>query len=411
MNDEPIRGQSPESAWRVQDISRQLGDYLAALSRVWIEGQIVSSKVYGRLVYITLRDPDVEMSMNVVAPVDVFGGVQPPLTDGARVVILANVEWRSKNGSLMLRAHAMKSVGQGELRARLEMLRNALAVEGLFDAAHKKPLPFLPRKVGLITGRDTDALKDVVVNSRRRWPATHFVIKEIPLQQQNTPVLAAAALAELQALDDIDVIVIARGGGSFEDLLPWSDEGLLRAVAAAHKPVVSAIGHENDRPLLDDVADVRASTPTHAASLIVPDLEDEQSQTDRLISRLADRRRRWLDHNVSFIKVSTTALRARSPRAIVSLRVAEMAAARTALREKTQRRITAAQSHTATLLAQLRALSPDAVLQRGFAVVTSSTGEIIKSAAEVTVADSLNITLHHGSLRAVVQSTEVEETS
>ena len=172
-----------------------------------------------------------------------------------------------------------------------------------------------------LTGRDTDALKDVVINARRRWPATRFEVREIALQQAGTPVAAAKALAELQEIPEVDVIVIARGGGSFEDLLPWSDEGLVRAVAAAYKPVVSAIGHENDHPILDNVADVRASTPTDAANKIVPDLEDETAQITHLRGRLAEHQRRWLQAQRQHVQMSAAALRARSPRAVVTLKI------------------------------------------------------------------------------------------
>ena len=161
-------GSSPESAFRLQDISRQLGDYISRLNRVWVEGQLVGPKMYGRLVYVTLRDADVDMSMTMVVPADVWGSLEEAATDGTRVVALVSPEWWAKKGSLNLRAHALRTVGIGDLLARIEHLRKTLEVEGLFRPERKKPLPFMPRVVGLITGRDTDALKDVVINARRR---------------------------------------------------------------------------------------------------------------------------------------------------------------------------------------------------------------------------------------------------
>ena len=298
MSQAAPNGQSPDSALKVHQVSKTIGDYVAKLGRVWVEGQIIKSQVYGNLAYISFRDPDLDISIQVVATTSVIDSLQPPLEEGSRVVIHASVEWWSKKGDLKLRAHAIQNVGVGDLLVRIQMLRNALEAEGLFKPERKQKLPFLPRKVGLITGRDTDALKDVVVNARRRWPATAFEIKEIALQQQGTPLAAIKAMHELEAIEDVDVIVIARGGGSFEDLLPWSDEGLARAVAKCSKPVVSAIGHEADHPILDDVADVRASTPTDAARKIVPDLEDETAQVSRNASRLRDLRTRWFEEQI-----------------------------------------------------------------------------------------------------------------
>ena len=393
-------GSSPESAFRLQDISKQLGDYIARLSRVWVEGELVAPKVYGRLVYVNLRDSTADMSMTMVVPSDVWGSLGESAVDGAKVVALVNPEWWTKKGSLQLRAYALRAVGVGDLLARIEQLRKVLEIEGLFRSDRKKPLPFLPRKVGLITGRDTDALKDVVVNARRRWPATQFVIREIPLQQAGTPVAAANALKELQEIDDVDVIVIARGGGSFEDLLPWSDEGLVRAVAAAYKPVVSAIGHENDHPILDDVADVRASTPTDAARKIVPDLEDETAQVDYLHGQLREHRRRWLENQARQVQLAASALRARSPKSIVALRTQEVRSIREQLTNKIAMKLQREEAKVSQLSHRLAALSPFAVLARGYAVATLPDGRVIRTEADVPVGASLTIRVHEGQFTA-----------
>ncbi|MEN9710123.1 MAG: hypothetical protein RL441_115 [Actinomycetota bacterium] len=397
----PTVGSSPDTAYRLQDVSKQLGDYIARLSRVWVEGQLVSPKPYGRLVYVTLRDPDVDMSMTMVVPIDVWGSIADSVSDGARVVALVTPEWWAKKGDLRLRAHSIRAVGVGDLLARIEQLRKTLEVEGLFRADRKKPLPFLPRVVGLITGRDTDALKDVVINARRRWPATRFEIREIALQQAGTPVAAAKALDELQSIAEVDVIVIARGGGSFEDLLPWSDEGLVRAVAAAYKPVVSAIGHENDHPILDDVADVRASTPTDAARRIVPDLEDETAQIDYLRGRLSEHRRRWIENQNRHIQLATSALRARSPRAVVTLRQQELVTIRSSMRASTTLRLHREEAKVQQLSHRLAALSPFAVLSRGYAVATLADGQVVRAESEVQDGTEVFVRVHEGQFRTV----------
>jgi exodeoxyribonuclease VII large subunit len=401
MEDE-ARGSSPETAYKVSEVSRLLNDYLSRLNRIWIEGQIVSIKPYGRTAYIAFRDIDAEFSLKVVMPTDM---ITPEIVDGARVVIFAQVEWWAKKGELNLRVHSIRSVGLGELLARIEMLRRTLDAEGLFDPSRKKPLPFLPRKVGLITGRDTDAFKDVVINARRRWPHIAFEVREIALQLPNTPLLAASALAELNADKDVDVIVIARGGGSFEDLLPWSDEGLLRAVAQSVKPVVSAIGHEADRPLLDEVADVRASTPTDAARKIVPSLEEEEAQVDRLTSRLRDHRSRWFASQEQWLTNARQTLRASSPKALIHTRIAELAHTQSQLRSTVAMRITRENGSLTTATARLAALSPFAVLNRGYAVATDGKGAVIRDSAQVAVGDAVTITLHSGSI--TTQATEI----
>jgi len=397
---EAPKGTAAEVAYRVQDISRILGDYIGRLSRVWVEGQVVSARPYGRQVYITLRDTDVDMSMSVVVATDLFSTVEELCGPGARIVMLAQVEWTTKKGQIQLRASAIRPVGVGELLARIEALRHALDVEGLFNPDRKRKLPFLPRRIGLITGRDTDALKDVVINTRRRWPAIPFEIREIALQQQGTPLAAAAAMKELEAIPEVDVIIIARGGGSFEDLLPWSDEGLIRAVAACTKPVISAIGHENDRPILDDVADVRASTPTDAARKVVPDLDDESTQVQRAHARLIDLRRRWFDAEQRHVTQARATLRARSPKALVELRRSELQATTQQLRSVSRNNIERQQLLISAARRQLSALSPFRVLERGYAVVTSADGSVVRDQKQVTTAEEITIRLHQGQFTA-----------
>ncbi|MEY3696447.1 MAG: hypothetical protein RJA41_97 [Actinomycetota bacterium] len=393
-------GQSPDSALKVHQVSKTIGDYVSKLGRVWVEGQIIKSQVYGNLAYISFRDPDLDISIQVVCATSVVDGLQPPLEEGSRVVILASVEWWSKKGDLKLRAHTIQNVGVGDLLVRIQMLRNALEAEGLFKPERKQKLPFLPRKVGLITGRDTDALKDVVVNARRRWPATKFEIKEIALQQQGTPLAAIKAMQELEAIEDVDVIVIARGGGSFEDLLPWSDEGLARAVAKCSKPVVSAIGHEADHPILDDVADVRASTPTDAARKIVPDLEDENAQVSRNASRLRDLRIRWFDEQNRHLTFARQTLAAKSPKALVEIKQGEIKLIQQELRTTAQNHIKNLKAELQANSARLKALSPFNVLARGYAVATDQAGNVIRDGKALSPGEVFSIRVEAGTFGA-----------
>src|SRR5690348_8076737 len=274
----------------------KIAEYVEKMSVLWVEGQVVqlTRRPGSRTAYLTLRDPDVDMSLSVAISTNALDAMPVPVAQGARVVLQAKPVFWTQRGSLMLDARQIRPVGVGELLARVEHLKRTLASEGLFDPRRKRPLPFLPRTVGLVCGRASAAEKDVVENARRRWPTVRFEIREVAVQGPSAVQEVVGALQELDGLDGVDVIVIARGGGSVEDLLPFSNEALLRAVAAARTPVVSAIGHEQDSPLLDYVADVRASTPTDAAKRVVPDVAEQAAQ----VSQLRARARRTLEHRL-----------------------------------------------------------------------------------------------------------------
>ena len=256
---------SAEKPLSVRVISEAIGDYLSKLGAVWIEGELseVTVRPGAPMVFMRLRDTSADMSLSIMCHRSVLEAVQP-LPQNARVVMHSKVSWYAKNGSLSMSVKEIRQVGVGELLARLELLKSTLAAEGLFDLDRKKDLPFLPKKVGLICGRNSDAEKDVIENAKRRWPSVQFELREVAVQGSAAVVEVSEALLELDANPDVDVIIITRGGGSFEDLLPFSDETLIRLVADAKTPIVSAIGHEKDSPLLDLVADYRASTPTDA---------------------------------------------------------------------------------------------------------------------------------------------------
>ncbi len=349
---------SAESPAAVRTVSRLLADWIGRLGGIWVDGQVAEfrRRPGARNLYLVLRDPDVDMSITVVADVSVIGAVEPPLAEGQRIIVFGKPEFWTGRGTLSLRAKEIRAVGLGELLAQLARLRELLTAEGLFANDRKKPLPFLPRRVGLICGRNSAAMHDVLVNARERWPSIQFVVREVAVQGVQAVSAVSDALVELDALPDVDVIVIARGGGSVEDLLPFSNETLVRAVSACTTPVVSAIGHEQDAPLIDFVADLRASTPTDAAKRIVPSLAEQTA----LVTSLRARSHRVVVGHLDRETQRITDLRRRS-RAVVLNAIASR------------------ESEIGHLSARVRTLSPAATLERGYAIVTNASGVIVRS--------------------------------
>jgi exodeoxyribonuclease VII large subunit len=298
--------------------------------------------------------------------------------------------WVNK-GSFAFTALEMRPIGVGELLARLERLRQVLASEGLFGIDRKRRPPFLPGTIGLICGRDSAAERDVLENSRRRWPAVRFKVEPVAVQGPYAVGEVIEALRKFDSDSDIDVIVIARGGGSMEDLLPFSDEALIRAVSACRTPVVSAIGHEQDNPLLDLVADVRASTPTDAAKKVVPDVGEQLT----LIRQLRDRGRRvaggWLDREMTWL----AAVRSRPSLADPVREIERRAEQAEQLRDRARRSLTSsldrAQDSLEHLRARLITLSPAATLERGYAIVQRPSGDVVRLAQEVVPGEELTI--------------------
>lgn len=371
---------SPEAPAAVRTVSRMLGDWIGRLGAVWIEGQVAEFRPRpgARTHYLTLRDTDVDMSLNVVADSAVIGRMDPPLAEGQRVIVHAKPDFWPTRGSLSMRAKEIRPVGIGALLAELARLKELLAAEGLFSPDRKKPLPFIPQRIGLICGRASAAMDDVLVNARERWPGIQFEVREVPVQGVQAVSSVSAALSELDANPAVDVIIIARGGGSVEDLLPFSNESLVRAVAACMTPVVSAIGHEQDNPLVDFVADLRASTPTDAAKRVVPSWRE---QVD-LITGLRGRASRALGHRLQVEQEAVTTLRGRTRRVVTSA-------------------LDSAERDLTHLLARVRALSPAATLERGYAVVTHDDGAIVRDASTVKSGDRLDIRVAVGRLQAI----------
>ncbi|WP_415855044.1 exodeoxyribonuclease VII large subunit, partial [Sinomonas sp. G460-2] len=277
---------TPDNPWPLALLSRKLKEHIDKSPQVWIEGQVIELNRRGSNAFLTLRDVEAEISLSGSAWSQVMARLKEPLERGSRVVALVKPEMWLKTGRLNMQVRDIRPVGLGDLLARIERLRQALGAEGLFAESRKKRLPLLPHRIGLVTGRDSDAKKDVLRNAALRWPAVHFEIREVTVQGASAVAEVVRALRELDAMPEVDVIVIARGGGSLEDLLPFSDERLVRAVSEAETPIVSAIGHEADRPILDDVADLRASTPTDAAKRIVPEVSEELARVRQARERL-----------------------------------------------------------------------------------------------------------------------------
>jgi exodeoxyribonuclease VII large subunit len=395
---ERARDTTAEDPWPVRLLSLKIADYVDKMSPLWVEGQIVqvSRRPGQATAYLTLRDPDVDMSLNVTVRTTTLDAMPVPLSEGARVVVQAKPTFWTKRGTLQLDARQVRPVGVGELLARLEHLKRILASEGLFDQDRKRPLPFLPRKVGLICGRASAAEKDVVENARRRWPTVQFETRTVSVQGPNTVLEVSAALRELDADRSVDVIVITRGGGSFEDLLPFSNEALIRAVAEAVTPVVSAIGHDVDTPLLDFVADLRASTPTDAAKRIVPDVTEQRAAVDQTRQRIW----RALTSRVHTERRLLVSLRSRpvmaDPRAMITARSQELDALTGRARQRVQANVHRAVDQIDHLRAQVRALSPLATLERGYAVVQHADGRIVTDRGDVEADELLRIRVARG---------------
>ncbi|WP_442781177.1 exodeoxyribonuclease VII large subunit [Arthrobacter sp. MMS18-M83] len=397
---------TPDNPWPLQLLSRKLKTHIERAPAAWIEGQVIELNRRGGSAFVTLRDTDAEISLPASLWSNVLDRQKVPLERGSRVVALVKPEFWLKTGRLNMSIKDIRPVGLGDLLARIERLRQALGAEGLFSESRKKRLPLLPHRIGLITGRDSDAKKDVLRNAALRWPAVEFAIREVAVQGVTAVTQILAALRELDADPHVDVIVIARGGGALEDLLPFSNEELVRAVSAAATPVVSAIGHEADHPILDDVADLRASTPTDAAKRIVPDVAEElarvrqaREQLHRNVSRLVDRE-----------TDSLNALRSRPvlafPEGMVTARAEDIERLRKHAHTAVSSAVVRAVDQMHHLRAQVRALSPQKTLDRGYAVVqvTGADGighDVVRSPDQAPDGTELTLRLAEGRLSAV----------
>jgi exodeoxyribonuclease VII large subunit len=382
---------SAEAPVPVRTVLQLVGGWIGRLGRVWVEGQIAECAVRGSAVFLTLRDPIAAVSVRVICSRQVFDAAEPAPAEGARVVVFARPDFNANRGSFALTALEIRAVGVGELLARLERLRRQLASEGLFSAERKRVLPFLPGVIGLVCGRDSAAQRDVMQNAGRRWPAVRFRVEQTAVQGPYAVSEVIDAVRRLDEDPEVDVIVITRGGGSIEDLLPFSDETLIRAVAACRTPVVSAIGHEQDTPLLDYVADLRASTPTDAAKRIVPDVAEQLA----LITQLRDRARRsvtgWLDRETAWLESVRSRPALADPVREVERQAERVEALLQRARMSLDTSLVRGHDDVAHTRARLLALSPASTLRRGYAIVQHRGDGVVRSAAEVEPGETLTV--------------------
>lgn len=409
VHERQLPGKSQETTattpWPLALLAKNLKNYVDKVPELWVEAQVASLNGRGGNVFMELKDLNEDFSFTLALFGRAGSGLAADVTVGARIVTRAKPSlW--KNGKLSLIGKEVYAVGTGNLHEQLQRLREALAAEGLFSDARKKPLPMLPNRVGLITGRDSDAEKDVIRNASLRWPGVVFEVRNTRVQGEGAAAEVIAALTELDAHPEVDVIVIARGGGSFEDLLPFSEEALIRAVAATTTPVVSAIGHEADSPILDAVADLRASTPTDAGKRIVPDISEETARITEARARLDRAVLGYVGMQMNYIAQLRSRPVLTHPESSLLMRVEELSQLRERAHRSVQHRLereSATLSHT---LARVRSLSPAQTLNRGYSIVQDAAGAIVRDASALSEGEQITVRAASGSAQATVTSTD-----
>ena len=393
-----------DNPWRLSRLTQNIKIYVDRMSPLWVEGQVVqyNPRPGSRMAFFTLRDTESDTSMTVTAFPNVITAIGAGFEEGVKVVARVKPVFWERSGSLNLQAAEVHLQGLGDLLAQIERLRRRLAAEGLFDADRKKPLPFLPRVIGLVCGRNAKAKDDVIVNASARWPGARFEVREVAVQGQYAVREVTQAIAELDSLPQVDVIVVARGGGSVEDLLPFSDEALVRAAAQTSTPLVSAIGHEGDAPLLDYVADYRASTPTDAARRIVPDLAQELDGLARAREGMRSAIQRRLDQERYNLDLLVSRPIFLAPAATLEPHRTFIDSALTSLRTQVERRLSSERQSILQASATLQALSPQATLERGYSMLRLPSGELVRDASQVPKGTLVEGILAQGRLVAQV---------
>ena len=397
MTDAPSTVETP---WPVAVLSNKIRGYIERLGTAWVEGEITQWGASGGNVYGKLKD----LTEDATVSFTLWSSVRAKLTDdfkqGDRVIALVKPNYWVKGGTLTMQVFELRHVGLGDMLERLERLRTQLATEGLFDPSRKKPLPFLPHCIGLITGKDSDAEKDVIRNAQLRWPAVNFRVVHAAVQGDRSVGEVTAAIKALDADPDVDVIIIARGGGDFQNLLGFSDETLVRAAAACVTPLVSAIGHEADRPLLDDVADLRASTPTDAAKRVVPDVSDELNRVQQARARLSTRLTGILSSEIDRIGQLRSRPVLGTSTWIVDSRAEDLTRFVARGTELIERVVERAGAVVIELRSQLRALSPQGTLDRGYSIAQLPDGHVLRTIDQAPAGTELLITLADGAVTA-----------
>ena len=394
-------GQSPENPWPVRAVATRVAKWIDRLGTVWVEGQIaqLTMRPGSGTAWLVLRDPAADMSLSLTCPRSLVVNAPVTLAEGVQVIVFGKPQFYTGRGTFSLRVSDIRAVGIGELLARIERLRRLLEAEGLFDQRLKRPIPFLPNTIGLITGRASAAEHDVVAVASARWPAVRFEIRNTAVQGPNAVAQMVEALADLDADSDVDVIILARGGGGVEDLLPFSDETLCRAIAACTTPVISAVGHEPDNPVCDLVADLRAATPTDAAKQVVPDAAAEQAGVDEMRRRSAQALRNWVRREAHIIEGLRSRPVLARPLQALDARAEEIHRARATARRDVTRMIAVESDRLEHLSARLGTLGPAATLARGYAVAqVLDDGRVLRSAADAPAATRLRIRVADGAI-------------
>ena len=392
------------TVYSVASFNRGVGQWLSRLPTVWVEGEVTELRRHERwaTVFFTLKDPADGSSVGVAMARGRFDALRLDLSDGERVHVFGRPELYEQRGEFKLRALTIERFGVGAHLASLERLKATLAAEGLFSDSRKRPLPFLPRRIGIVTGNDAAAKRDVVTTIRSRFPPASVLVAETYVQGPRAAAEIVAAIGALCEHPDVDVVVLTRGGGSFEDLLPFSDERVVRAVAECPVPVVSAVGHEQDAPLCDLAADVRASTPTAAGKLVVPELTELFGRLDRARQALARNVTRSLDHDRQRLTRSVERLRTR-PRIALEREGQRLASTRERLRSAPALAVERKRAALEKSAAKLVALSPVQTLERGYAIVRTDSGDVVASTSDVSAGAHVDVTVADGGFGARVE--------
>jgi exodeoxyribonuclease VII large subunit len=391
-----------EQPWPVAIVAQKIKGYIERLGTVWVEGELAQWNERNGAVYGKLKDLEGDVTLSFQLWSSTRAKLAEEFKQGDHVVALAKTEFWVKGGTLSMQVLNMRHVGLGDLLERIERLRRQLAEEGLFDPARKKPLPFLPACIGLITGKDSDAEQDVLRNAQLRWPSVNFRVRHAAVQGDRAVADVTAAIRELDADPEVEVIIVARGGGDFQNLLAFSDETLLRAAAACETPLVSAIGHEADRPLLDEVADLRASTPTDAAKRVVPDVAEELSRVRQARSRILLRATGMVTHEIERLQAMRSRPVLSDPGSMLAGRSDEIVRWVARGTQLIDFGLERAERSVAELTGQLRALSPKRTLERGYAIAQRADGHILRGVQDAAAGSRLLLTLSDGSVSTTV---------
>ncbi|MGU3497507.1 exodeoxyribonuclease VII large subunit [Mycobacterium sp. C31M] len=402
-------GQSPENPWPVRAVATRVAKWIDRLGMVWVEGQIaqLTLRPGSNTAWLVLRDPAADMSLSLTCPRDLVTNAPVKLAEGVQVIVHGKPQFYTGRGTFSLRVTDIRAVGIGELLARIERLRRLLEAEGLFDRQLKRPIPFLPNTIGLITGRASAAEHDVVAVASSRWPAVRFDIRNTAVQGPNAVAQIVEALEALDVDACVDVIILARGGGSVEDLLPFSDETLCRAISACTTPVISAVGHEPDNPVCDLVADLRAATPTDAAKRVVPDAAAEQAGVADMRRRSAQALRNWVRREAHIIEGLRSRPVLAQPLKALDARAEEVHRARTTARRDINRLVAVETDRLEHLSARLSTLGPAATLARGYAVVqVSGDGQILRSVTDAPAGTRLRVRVADGAITTISKGSD-----